>query len=445
MARTKFLMVTVVVALGLLWVGFAMAAASFGELEFVGFPSETAVTGEEAQLEGWLKFNEKENSSATNIRLWVSGHEGRVEPGFIAGPLYNGDMITITVYLEGIPGVAALRADDLRGPYGMWTIQLTEATPTSTPTNTSTPTPTSTPTSTPTPTATPTSTPTPTDTPTPTPTDTPTSTPTDTPTSTPTYTPTPTPTYTPTPTPTYTPTPTPTATPTNTPTPTPTPTPMPVEKCYCCSSGDSIYRIDGSSFYGYETKSASDSPLVHVVSPPAPWGWNQLFFEPDSSWQLASEVWWAEFWGSPNWETLPGDGECRPIGLWDENGSQEARSGITHLYRREFMLSPPLLHLDMQVTQVVLEMWSDNKTEWWWGGDSVSYDKEGYIGQIDLFPGYVERYGGIYVLAIQNSNDRVSRDNNPQGTACRLCVTWALRDEPSYHVVYLPLILKKQP
>jgi hypothetical protein len=95
----------------------------------------------------------------------------------------------------------------------------------------------------------------------------------------------------------------------------------------------------------------------------------------------------------------------------------------------------------MQVTQAVLEMWSDNKTEWWWGGVPISYDREGYIGQVDLFPDLVRPEGGIYVLAIQNSNDRVSHDYNPQGTACRLCVTWAFPGEPSQ--VYLPLILKK--
>jgi hypothetical protein len=164
MTRTKVLTVTVAVALGLLWAWSAMVAASNGELEFVGFPSETAVTGEEAQLEGWLKFNEKEHEYGVNIRLWVTGHEGRIEPNFIAGPMYNEETVPITVYLEGVPGVATLHADDLRCPVGSWTIQLTQATPTSTPTSTSTPTntPTSTPTSTPTPTSTSTNTPTPT-------------------------------------------------------------------------------------------------------------------------------------------------------------------------------------------------------------------------------------------------------------------------------------------
>ena len=149
-----------------------MVAASLGELEFVDFPSEITVTGEEVRLEGWLKFNEKEHDYSKNIRLWVAGHEGRIEPDFIAGPLYDGETVPITVYLDGVPGVATLHADDPRCPRGKWIIELVEATPTSTPTitPTSTPAPTDTPTSTPTPTHTPTATATPTLTPTPTPT-----------------------------------------------------------------------------------------------------------------------------------------------------------------------------------------------------------------------------------------------------------------------------------
>ena len=534
MTRTKVL--TVAVALSLLWAWAATAAASLGELEFVGFPSEIGVTGEEVQLEGWLKFNEEEHEYAINIRLWVTGHEGHIEPGFIAGPLYDGETVPITVYLEGVPGDATLYADDIRCPRGSWTIQLTQATPTSTPTITSTPTPTSTPTSTPTAT----STSTPTSTPTPTPCldgyepddtwqqarlievngttqshnfhttndrdyvkfvavanniytirtlnlsanndttltlyDTDGTTPLkdndDNPDNPPaseiiwlcsttgtyfvkampfgtqiggcdvTYdlevtgvpAPTPTPTVTNTPTP----SPTPTNTATATATSTPSATPATVVKCYCCSPGDSIYRIDASDFSGYETDSASDSPLIHVTYPPAPWGWNQPYFVPDSSWQPGSEVWWT-LWTTPNWTPLPDD--CRPIGLQDENGNQEGSDGTTHLYRRTFTLSPP--QSGMQVTQAVLEMWSDNKTEWWWQGTSVSYDKQGYIGQVDLFPGHIEPYGGTYVLGIQNSNDYVALDYNPQGTACRLCVIWAIPSEPTQ--IYLPLIFKTRP
>ncbi len=546
MTRSRVL--TVAVALSLLWAGAAMpfhhndvtAAASIGELEFVGFPSQIGITGEEVQLEGWLKFNQKENEYATSIRLWVTGHDGRIEPAFIAGPLYDGDTASITVYLEGVPGEAVLHADDIRCPRGSWTIELTQATPTSTPTVTDTPTPTST--STPTPT--PTHTPTPTNTPTPTPcldayepdntwqqarlievngtpqshnfhttddvdyvkfaaqpdniytirtlnlsasndttltlydtdgttqldySD-------DDPENLPaskiiwlcttagtyfvkaapfgsqiggcdvTYdleisaapVPTPTPTVTNTPTPTSTPTPTNTPTPTATNTPTPEVTPASVEKCYCCSAGDKIYRIDASLFSGYLTDSATDSPLIHVTSPPAPWGWNQPYFEPDNSWKTGTEVWW-DFWTTDYWVPLPSG--CRPIGLRDDSGNQESINGTTHLYRHVFTLFAP--YSGMQVEDAVLEMWSDNKTEWWWQGTSVSYDRQGYIGQVDLFPGHIAPYGGTYVLGIQNSNDYVSLEYNPQGTACRLCVTWAIPSGPTQ--IYLPLIFKTRP
>jgi len=196
MAKKKALAMMVALALGLLWAGPVMVTAYIGELVFVGFPSQVAVTGEEVQLEGWLQFVQRGNLSAQNIRVWVSDHEGRVEPWFINGPIYDGEKVPITVYLAGVPGNATLRADETNCPHGFWKIQLVQATPTSTPTQTYTPTPTSTPTPTPTPTDTPTVTPTPTETPTPT------STPSPTPTNTATPTPTPTNTVTTTPTPT---------------------------------------------------------------------------------------------------------------------------------------------------------------------------------------------------------------------------------------------------
>jgi cell division septation protein DedD len=435
MKRTKVLVVTMALAvtLGLLWAWSAVVTASLGELEFVDFPSEVAVTGEEVQLEGWLKFNRKEHNYAVEIFLLVAGHEGRIEPDFIPGPLYDGDMVPITVYLEGVPGVANLDADDARCPQGLWTIQLVQATPTNTPTNTSTPTNTPTPTSTPTNTATPT------------PTNSPTSTPTNTstPTLTPTNTPTPTPTITNTPTATPTPTPyriyLPVAFEEPIPTATPTPTPMPVVICYCCSPGNSVYRIANSSFYGYTTEDAGYSPLIRVTSPPSPSEWYEPDFVPDSSWQTGSEV-WSPYWPAHPWGPLPTD--CTPIGLQDGNGEQEALNGTTHLHRQTFNLSPP--ETCMQVTGVTLEMWSDNKTEWWWQGTSVSYDKQGYAGQIDLFPGHVEPHGGTYVLAIQNSNDHMcpdyDRNCNPHGTACRLCVSWT--PIGAYSPVYLPPLWK---
>lgn len=142
---------------------------------------------------------------------------------------------------------------------------------------------------------------------------------------------------------------------------------------------------------------------------------------------------------APDWAPLPGD--CKPVGLRDAETKKEGWNGTTHLYRRTFTLSPP--KADMQVTRAVLEMWSDNKSEWWWQGTSISYDKQGSIGWIDLFPGYIWPHGGTYVLAIQNSNDYVCSANcNPQGTTCRLCVTWNVPSELGYHV-YLPVIFKK--
>jgi hypothetical protein len=101
----------------------------------------------------------------------------------------------------------------------------------------------------------------------------------------------------------------------------------------------------------------------------------------------------------------------------------------------------------MQVTKAVLRMWSDNKTAWWWNGTLVSYGREGHPDPIELFPGHIEPYGGIYYLAMQNSNDRMCPDDtkncNPHGTACQLCVSW-IPVEPC-HRVYVPIILKAYP
>jgi len=205
MNKNRLLIVVVIIGLLVVWASGVVA--SFGELEFVGFPSTTTITNMDIQLEGWLKFNKKEHTQSTNIRLWVAGHEGRIKPKFIAGPLYDGDMVPITLYLEGVPGIATMHADDLRCPYGTWTIELVPApTATPTPTSTPTPTPTSTPIDTPVLTPTPTATDMPTSTSTPTglPTEVPTACPTDTPTSTPTAMPTEVPTVVP---PTATPTP----------------------------------------------------------------------------------------------------------------------------------------------------------------------------------------------------------------------------------------------
>jgi len=67
-------------------------------------------------------------------------------------------------------------------------------------------------------------------------------------------------------------------------------------------------------------------PLICLASPPAPLGWNQPDFVPDTSWQTSSEVWWM-FWAAPDWAPLPG--ACRPIGLWD--GEDKSELGY-HVY-----------------------------------------------------------------------------------------------------------------
>ena len=93
----------------------------------------------------------------------------------------------------------------------------------------------------------------------------------------------------------------------------------------------------------------------------------------------------------------------------------------------------------MRIVHADLEMWSDNKTAWWWEGVLVSNDHETYGGVIDLFPGPIAPEGGLYTLAIQNSND-FWQTANPMGTAFELCVTWAHSDMGYRY--QLPLVLK---
>jgi hypothetical protein len=183
--------------------------------------------------------------------------------------------------------------------------------------------------------------------------------------------------------------------------------------------------------------------MIRITSPPAPEGWNQPGFEPDPvTWRNGSEV-WSPFWANPNWRPLPGD--CRPIGVKDEQGNMEAFNGTTHLYRRIVRVSPP--GPCMRVTAAFLEMWSDNKTEWWWNGTSIAYGGQGYQEPISLFPGHISPYGGVYYLAMQNSNDNMCPDYdsncNPHGTACRVCVSWNITE--TCFPVYLPIIVKAYP
>jgi 5-hydroxyisourate hydrolase-like protein (transthyretin family) len=286
-------------------------------------------------------------------------------------------------------------------------------------------TPTATPTGVPTlPTNTPTGEPTiePTDTPTSTPTNTPTvptNTPTSTLTNTPTNTPTNTLTSTPTNTPTNTLTNTPTNTPTNTLTPTPSVTPQVQQVCIASRPGiDLIYRVDPSEFRGYDGDVASVSTLQLIPSPPAPNGWNLPGFVPGAGWKAADSVWWdawlAFFSVQPPENSL--------IGWRRSDGRQEGLDGVTHLMRSTIQLTPPVP--GMHVTSVVLEGWSDNKTAWWWDGELVMSQREGFNGAVELYPAHVRPEGGTYLLAIQNSND-YQRIENPQGTSFRVCVTWS--------------------
>ena len=85
-------------------------------------------------------------------------------------------------------------------------------------------------------------------------------------------------------------------------------------------------------------------------------------------------------------------------------------------------------------------MWSDNKTAWWWEGELIADDRERYVGEIELFTAHLDRQGGTYLLAIQNSNDYILQQN-PHGTAFRLCVTWAWLG--TYHHIDLPLVMMR--
>ena len=204
--------------------------------------------------------------------------------------------------------------------------------------------------------------------------------------------------------------------------------------CYCSGRNDLIYRIDGDTFRGYAGHSAATYPLIHVTSPPAPVGWNLPGYSPDTSWVVASEIWWGS-WADPGWkaDTLG----CPIAGLVDAHGLPEAQDRITHLLRRGIDLAPPAA--GMRITNARLVMWSDNKSAWRWQGELISTNKEAIIGEVDLLQGGIEPEGGSYTLAIQNSNDFTWGKPNPQGTGYRLCVVW--EHLPHWHN-RLPLVLK---
>ena len=275
--------------------------------------------------------------------------------------------------------------------------------------------------------------------PTPTSTDEPTMSPPPVPTSTPSPSHTPSNTIIPTPTRTSTPTPTSTLTatatlsPTPSITPTPTATPTPIRICYCSGEGEVIYRVHRSLFHGYTTEAARDSDLRLIGSPPAPFGWSEPEFVTDRSWLPASEV-WEDFWSAELWK--PQIEGCTIVGLSHPNGEPEWVRGDTHLIRRKFLLQPP--ESGMGLTETSLTMWSDNKTAWWWEGSLVSTNLESFGGTISIYPDGVNIYGGLYTLAIQNSND-FWQTTNPQGVAFELCVTWS-HIGGAGRVIHLPLI-----
>lgn len=128
------------------------------------------------------------------------------------------------------------------------------------------------------------------------------------------------------------------------------------------------------------------------------------------------------------------------MGMATSYGAAEGMGGTTHLLRHVFYLNPP--QPGFLVIRARLEPWSDNKSEWWWNGKSILFDRQGPLGAIELFPEYVSRVGGRYVLAVQNSNDYGCTDSdscNPQGIAFRLVVTWSFGAGSR---IYLPIIAR---
>jgi hypothetical protein len=208
--------------------------------------------------------------------------------------------------------------------------------------------------------------------------------------------------------------------PTATPTPTATATPAaPIVQCYRSEPGVGLmYRVDPSLFQGYAGASATDYSLLPITSPPAPAGWNQPGFVPDSTWRAPVEVWWAA-WNTGDW---PLRFPATIIGMKNAKGKQEGLDGTTHLIRQTFELTPP--EPGRHITAAVLDMWSDNKTAWYWNGELLQSDAQLQVGNHPLFPDHVGSEGGTYLLAVQNSNDYMHIEN-PQGTAYQICVTWA--------------------
>ena len=116
------------------------------------------------------------------------------------------------------------------------------------------------------------------------------------------------------------------------------------------------------------------------------------------------------------------------IGLLTADGEPEGRSGTTHLYRRWFDLEAPAP--GTYIVSATLEMWSDNRSEWWWQGKPLRGDVQNRQNRRTYVfgEGEISSEGGRYLLAIQNGNDYVCTAPpdtcNAHGTAFCLRVEW---------------------
>ena len=124
-------------------------------------------------------------------------------------------------------------------------------------------------------------------------------------------------------------------------------------------------------------------------------------FVPDETWRPAVRV-YSNIWIiDPRWAAFA------RIGGWTlglkMGGRDVFENGATHLVRKEFVLEPPAPC--MRISSAKLDLWSDNKSEWFWQGQSVLYDQEAIQGPIWLYPDLVDADGGTYLLAAQTSND----------------------------------------
>jgi len=201
------------------------------------------------------------------------------------------------------------------------------------------------------------------------------------------------------------------------------------------SEKDRIYLIHAVDFEPYdpqECQSASECNLRIIGSPLTLERWNQPDYVMGFGWVGGDRV-WSDDWDDPFWRPpFPG----WPIGFQDADGRA---NGTTQLLRRVFDLVPP--EAGMRIHTALLDMWSDNKSAWWWQGELIAHNRQGYVGQIDLAREHIAPSGGSYVLAVQNSNDFSCADSdycNPQGTMYRLTVTW----RPARRLAYLPVVAK---